>query len=117
LPTPSSDPVGVRAAYLIDALVDLHCACLYRTDFSYLHVERLAFALALREARARRVVPFSGEAPPSDVRSAEEPPKLPVVAWDHIIGPDEAEDIVQKLSAFPQIAAYRAGHSYRGRDV
>jgi hypothetical protein len=39
------------------------------------------------------------------------------VAWDHVIGPEESEQIVAKLAAFPEIHAYVAGRSYRGRQI
>jgi murein tripeptide amidase MpaA len=39
-------------------------------------------------------------------------------SWrDHIISPAESEAIVKQLAAFPEVKAYRAGQSYRGRDV
>jgi hypothetical protein len=39
------------------------------------------------------------------------------VTWNHIISPDESEAIVGKLAAFPEVKAYQAGRSYRGRDI
>jgi hypothetical protein len=39
------------------------------------------------------------------------------VTWDHVIGPDESETIVAALAAYPEVRAYRAGMSYRGRPV
>jgi hypothetical protein len=39
------------------------------------------------------------------------------VTWDHIISPDESEAIVGQLAAFPEVKAYKAGRSYRGRDI
>jgi hypothetical protein len=119
----ASDREGLRATDEVDTLNALHKAGLYLADLSYDHVDRLAFSIALRDARARRVVAFSGAAPPTDVRTAGPNlslgvrPALPVVTWDHVIGPDEAEEVVRKLAAFPQVAAYRAGRSYRGRDI
>ena len=40
-----------------------------------------------------------------------------MIAWDHIISPDESESIVGQLAAFPEVKAYKAGRSYRGRDI
>ena len=114
---PPNDREGLRAADELDTLNAMHKAGLYLADLSYDHVDQLAFSIALRDARARRVVKSTGTAPPTDVRTTDTKPALPIVSWDHVIGPDEAEDIVRKLSAFPQVAAYRAGHSYRGRDI
>jgi hypothetical protein len=52
----------------------------------------------------------------SDVAQAFRPAK-PLVTWDHIISPDESEQIVGQLAAFPEVKAYVAGHSYRGRNT
>ena len=59
----------------------------------------------------------TGEAPPSNVHHAAGKPALPLVTWDHIISPEESERIVAALSAYPEVKSYRAGHSYRGRDI
>ena len=108
---------ATRAVDLIDTLNALHAAGLYKTDFSYRAVERLAFNVAGRDARARRVVKSTGEEPASLMRKASAAPKGPVVSWDHVIGPDEAEELVKQLGAYPAITAYKEGQSYRGRDV
>jgi len=49
--------------------------------------------------------------------SAEARVAKPLVTWDHIISPDESEAIVGQLAAFPEVKAYKAGRSYRGRDI
>ncbi len=59
----------------------------------------------------------TGATPPTNVWTVSEKPKQPLVTWDHVIPPDEAEDIVKKLTAFPEVKAYRVGKSYRGRDL
>ena len=114
---PSSDADAARAVDLIDTLTALHAAGLYKTELSYTHVDRLAFSVALRDARTRRVIAATGMQPPTLIRVAEAAPREPVVSWDHVIGPDEAEALVRQLGAFPAIRAYKAGQSYRGRDV
>ena len=111
------DAAASRAADALDGLAQLHASGLYRTAFSYDHVDRLAFSIVLRDARARRIIPATGDAPPSNVHRPGAKPVSPIVAWDHIISPDESEAIVKKLAAFPEVKAYRAGQSYRGRDV
>ncbi len=111
------DASAARAADAIDGLARLHAAGLYRQVLSYAHVDGLALSVVLKDARARRVVASTGEAPPSNVRHASGKPAGPVVTWDHIISPEESEDIVRKLSAYPEIKSYRAGRSYRGRDI
>ncbi|HEY0876729.1 MAG TPA: M14 family metallopeptidase [Vicinamibacterales bacterium] len=114
---PKDDREAARAADALDALGRLHAAGLYRTTLSYSHVDQVAVNLVLRDARTRRVVRHTGTAAPSNVRTATAKPQHPIVAWDHVIGPDESEEIVGKLAAYPEVAAYKAGRSYRGREI
>ncbi len=114
---PTTDTEAGRAVDLIDRLAEFHTAGLFTRELSYAHVDGIAFSFALRDAKARRVLPFTGEEPASLVRAGGMPAKGQIVAWDHVIGPDEAESLVKALGAFPAIKAYRAGQSYRGRDV
>ncbi len=111
------DQAAARAADALDGLARLHDAGLYRTALSYDHVGAIAFSIVLKDARARRVLKNTGDAPPSNVHHATAKPTLPLVTWDHIISPDESERIVAALSAHPEVKSYRAGHSYRGRDI
>lgn len=112
------DHEAIRAAEALDNLAHLHDAGLFRTALLYEHVDRVAVSVALKDAQARRVIKSTGVAAPSNVRRAAGPAtKGPIVTWDHIISPDESEEIVGKLAAFPEVKAYRAGHSYRGRDI
>jgi hypothetical protein len=89
--------------------------------------------VGLKDVRSRRVIPATGTFPPSNVRRAEttdresrtsadavqssRTPGRPMIIWDHIISPDESEAIVGQLAAFPEVKAYKAGRSYRGRDI
>lgn len=114
---PKDDREGLRAADALDELVKLHAAGLYKTHLSYDHIDRLAVSLAGRDVRSRRVIPNTGAAPPSNVRTASAKPTTPIVTWDHIISAEESEAIVQKLAAYPEVKAYKVGHSYRGRDI
>jgi zinc carboxypeptidase len=114
---PRDDREALRAAAALENLVRLHEAGLYKTSLSYDHVARLSMALALKDARPVHAVPSTGSAPPSGVRTATTKAKGPLVAWDHVISPEESEDIVQKLAAYPEVKAYKIGHSYRGRDI
>jgi hypothetical protein len=114
---PRDDREAARAVDALDALGQFHAAGLYRTALSYPHVDRVAVNIALRDARTRRVVRNSGTAAPSTVRRAAAKPAHPVVVWDHVISPDESEEIVGKLAAYPEVKAYKAGRSYRGREI
>ena len=112
------DHEASRAADAIDALAELQAAGVYKTALSYEHVDRIALAIAAKDARTRRVVRNTGAWPASNVRTAvAAAPRQRIVTWDHVISPDEAEEIVGKLAAFPEVKAYKAGKSYRGREV
>jgi len=128
-----------RAADALDALARLHAAGLYRDAFSFDHVDRVAVTVGLKEVRSQRVLKRTGAFPPSNVRTATAaasalkgptydsrddrraglsgPPSRQLVAWDHIISPDESEALVGQLAAYPEVKAYKAGRSYRGRDI
>lgn len=122
------DRDAARAADAWDALAKLHAAGLYRTTLSYDRVGMLALAIATKETRTRRTLAHSGTFTPSPVHrpaptspadrttSNQKPPR-PLIAWDHVISPEESERLVAQLAAYPEIAAFRAGRSYRGRDT
>jgi hypothetical protein len=105
-----------RAADALDALKTLQQNGLYRTALSYSHVDRVAVDIGLKDVHTRRLIPATGVSSPSNVRVAAKGAR-PHVTWDHIISPDEAEEIVGQMAAFPQVKAYKAGHSYRGREI
>jgi Zinc carboxypeptidase len=111
------DREAARAADALDALGRLHAASLYKTALSYERVNRLAVDITLRDARTRRLVRSTGAAAPSNVLTAANKPRHPAVTWDHVIGPDESEQIVGALAAYPEVKAYKAGSSYRGRSI
>jgi zinc carboxypeptidase/S-layer family protein len=114
---PKDDREATRAADVLDNIGRLHSAGVYRDALSYDHVDRLAVSIVAKDARTRRILRSTGASRPSNVRTAQAKPKLPIVTWDHVISPDESEEIVGKLAAFPQVKAYKAGRSYRGRDI
>ncbi|MBI4472129.1 MAG: hypothetical protein HY646_05635, partial [Acidobacteria bacterium] len=111
------DREAVRAVDALEALVRLQSAGMYREALSFEHVDRVAVNVGLKDVHTRRVVRNTGAWEPSNTHPAKEPPALPLVTWDHIISPDESEQIIKKLAAFPEVKAYRAGKSYRGREI
>jgi zinc carboxypeptidase/S-layer family protein len=111
------DREAARAADALDGLAKLQQTGLYKMDLSYDKVDRVAVNIGLKEVHTRRVVKNTGSARPSNIRTTAAKPQLPLIAWDHIISPEESEELVGKLSAFPEIKAYKAGRSYRGRDI
>jgi hypothetical protein len=110
------DREAARAADALDNLKKLQQAGLYKTALSYAHVDRVALDIGLKDVHTRRVIPSTGESAPTNIRTAAKGAH-PHVTWDHVISPEEAEDIIGQMSAFPQVKAYKAGHSYRGRDI
>jgi hypothetical protein len=112
------DGEAARAVEALDHLSRLHDAGLYKTALSFDHVDRIAVSVSLKDAQSRHEIKTTGASAASNVRKPSGPPvKGPIVTWDHIISPDESEEIVGKLAAFAEVKAYRAGHSYRGHDI
>ena len=114
---PRDDREALRAADMLDNFARLHEAGLYKTELSYDHVGRVAVAVVTRDGRARLLLPSTGSSVPSNVRSGGARPKGPIAPWDRIIDPAESETLVRTLAAFPEVKAYKVGHSYRGRDI
>jgi hypothetical protein len=112
-----SDRDAARLAEALDGISQLQAAGMFRTTLSYEHVDRVAVTVGLKEVRARRILKNTGTRAPSNVRAAGAKPKLPLVTWDHVIGPEESEMLIGQLAAFPEIKAYKAGRSYRGREI
>lgn len=111
------DREAARAADALDGLVRLQAAGLFKESLSFERVDRVAVAITQKDARTRRVVKNTGTFAPSNIRDAAAKPTLPIVTWDHVISPGESEAIIGKLAAFPEVRAYKAGRSYRGRDI
>src|SRR5262249_45083240 len=100
------DREAARAVDALDALARLHAAGLDKAGSSFEQVDRLAGGVGVKDARARGVVKSPGASPPSNVRPSPVPGAgpasrgatsggsaragLPLVAWDHIISPDES---------------------------
>jgi hypothetical protein len=117
------DREASRAVDALDALARLQAAGLHTDAMSFEHVDRVAVSVNLRDVHARRVLKSTGAFAPSNVRGADAKPAAsghagpPLVTWDHIISPDESEELIGKLAAYPEVKAYKAGRSYRGRDI
>jgi hypothetical protein len=111
------DREALRAVGAADALARLHAGGLYRTALSYDHVGQIDISIGSKGSHASSKLDNTGSAAESNVRTATARPSLPLIQWDHVISPDESEAIVGQLAAFPEIKAYRAGVSYRGRHI
>lgn len=114
---PRDDREALRAADMLENFARLHEAGLYKTELSYDHVDRVALAVVTKDGRGRLLLPGTGSSAPSNVRLADARPKGPITPFDRIIDPDESEALIRKLAAFPEVKAYKIGHSYRGRDI
>jgi len=111
------DLQAARAADALDALARLQEAGLFRAALSLDHVERVAVNIALKNASTRRTIRHTAASAPSLALAPGARPALPLTAWDHVISPDESEAVIAQLAAFPEVHAYKAGRSYRGRDI
>ena len=119
------DKEAARAVDALDGLARLQAAGLYKTALSYEHVDRVAVSVRA-EGRADAPGASRGRATsmPSNVRVAAErrgtadagerrgpAAACAIVTWDHVIGPDESEQIVAKLGGLP------GGPQLQGRPV
>ncbi len=111
------DKEAARAVDAFDVLPKLQAAGMYKQALSFDHVDHVSMRIGLKDAHSTRVISNTGMWEPSNVRTSSERPKSPLVTWDHIISPDESESLIKQLAAFPEVKAYRAGQSYRGRDI
>lgn len=113
------DPgAATQAEQAVVALAGLHAAGLYRDALSFDHVDRVTLTVESSGAPARvaSLVHVDG-AKPSSPRKLAKAGGKPLVTYDHIIDPPEAEAIVGELGRYPGVAAYKAGASYEGRDI
>jgi zinc carboxypeptidase len=115
--TAVNDREALRAVAALESLARLHAAGMYMTSLSYDHIEQLEISVAAGDSQARRTLERTRTPSPSNVRRGGVPPTLPLMVWDHVVSPDESEDLVGQLAAYPEIKAYRAGTSYRGRPI
>jgi len=112
-----NDVEAARAADALSALARLHGAGLFQDVLSLDRVDRVAVNIVQPDTRTRRVIASTGRWAASNVHTAAGRASPPKVTWDHVIGPDESEAIIGQLAAYPEVRAYKAGRSYRGRDI
>ena len=112
-----NDAEASRAADALAALTRLHGAGLFEEVLSLDRVDRVAVNIVQPDARTRRVITNTGRWPRPNVHTTARAASPPKVTWDHVIGPDESEAIVAQLAAYPEVRAYKAGRSYRGREI
>jgi hypothetical protein len=106
-------PVTKENLARIEAVREFHEHGIGLDWLSYEYVDELKFsstALAKTAAgfRKPRIAPLPGLD-----RTAE----TPIVQWDTPIGPDECEQIISRLAAFPEVKAFHAGTAYLGHPV
>jgi hypothetical protein len=110
------EPKDDRCARAADARRpgQAHAAGL-KTQLSYDHIDRLSVSVA--GGTPTRVI-----LPNTRCASVERADRVGRAGdadrpWDHVISPEESEALVQKLAWYPEVKAYKVGHSYRGRDI
>ncbi len=114
LTVPNPDPLP-RLATLLDNLARLQGDGLFLDAFALSGVRNVSIRLEAPGAITTRTYRVSI---PARVQTAATPYSGPsMVAWDHVIGPDESEQIAHTLGTLPNVTTYVAGHSYQGRPV
>ena len=106
------------AARRVKWFADLRAAGAFGNALGYQNLDDLTISVQQGQSRLETTLTARpGQAPrvyPVVVPEAGER----IVKWDHVITPDELEQhIIPRLRSFPEINAYVAGRTYRGRNV
>ncbi len=104
-----------RLSTLVDNLTRLHESGLFEEALGFQGVEQVAVRLEAPGAirtRTYRTEPRANDAPTPAAH-----PGGQLVTWDHVISPEESEQIAHTLGTTPNVTTYVAGHSYQGRPV
>lgn len=107
---------AAKAADLVAGLRNLHERGLFTDFLSRPSLNSLSLMIRSKTTEAIHKLPFAGRSPKEKGKSSH-PAEEVLVKLDHIIGPEECEEIIEKLSRFPEIHAFRAGESYEGRPI
>ena len=106
---------------MVEGLGEMQAAGGLPTALGYARLEELVLSARIGNAAIEAAVrpPDPGLLPvPGDFHTIEPTPGERFVTWDHVIGPDELEEeLIPRLQTFPEINAYAAGRTYRGRNV
>ncbi len=111
---PNPDPLP-RLATLLDNLARLQADGLFADAFPLPGVRNVAIRLEAPGAISTRTYRVSVPARAKTTAAAYT--GTPLVAWDHVVSPDESEEISHTLGTLPNVTTYVAGHSYQGRPV
>jgi hypothetical protein len=111
---PDTDPLP-RLATLLDNLSRLQGDGLFSDAFPLAGVRNVSIRLEAPGAVSTRTYRAS-------VRERERTPPVPyaggpLVTWDHVISPEESEQIAHTLGTLPNVTTYVGGYSYQGRPV
>ncbi len=110
-----------QARAMLDLLRRFHRAGLFTATLAYPQLDRIRVRLISPEKTTCEDVPNPGSTfPVKDLEARARGYRYAgerIVQWDEPISPEECEEIVAKLSTFPEITAYWVGRSYLGRDI
>ncbi len=105
-----------RLADLLDNLTRLQEAGIFTDALGFHGVSEIAIELEAPNATGTRVYashPAPDNIPPPEPYVAGQP----LVSWDHVVSPEESEQIAHRLGTLPEVTTYVAGESYQGRPV
>ena len=109
------------AGRMVAGLRELQAAGALGNALGYARLEELVLSARIGSAaieESLRPLNPAGLPQPGGIETIEPTPGERFVTWDHVIGPDELEDeLIPRLQSFPEVNAYVAGSTYRGRNV
>ncbi|MCR4340475.1 MAG: M14 family metallopeptidase [Gemmatimonadaceae bacterium] len=108
---------GARtAARRVERLVGLQEAGAFGSALGYQSLDGLTVSVEHRQSRLQTSIAAQSAPRIHPIITPEAGERI--VEWDHVITPDQMEEhIIPRLRSFPEINAYVAGRTYRGRDV
>lgn len=105
------------ASRAFETLAQLQSEGIFSSDLSYAHVDALDVSIEGSDSRNVVTMRNTGTSRPSNSHTRDRRPESQLVTWDHVIDPQESEEIIRKLSYYPSVTAYRKARSYEGRDI
>ncbi|GBC83190.1 hypothetical protein HRbin10_02331 [bacterium HR10] len=110
-----------QARAMVEILRRFHQARLFTATLAYPQLDRLRIRFISPEQTTSEDLPNPGSTfPVKDIEARGRGYRHTgerIVQWVEPISPEACEEIIAKLSTFPEITAYWVGRSYLGRDI
>ncbi len=106
-----------RLAALLENLERLRADGLFANALAFDGVEQVSVRIEVDGALSERTFASPSSTEAAVAVEPYSPAGAPLVAWDHVISPDESERIAHTLGTLDAVTTYVGGRSYQGRPV